>query len=166
MNDKNKQMASDPQESGLLVPPALETKNIYTVERSGEGILWSATVGGVAGYWLLVTLLAVLSVNNYGNLIISGVLFSIVSGAVGMFIGGILSLYYRKYGRNLGIVMRVVVGVSLAMLIIGIMKHIISDKNSIGRAEVIEWLISSIFIGGLSGLAARLKKDATSNTVG
>jgi hypothetical protein len=57
--------------------------------------------------------------------------------------------------------MRVVAGVSIALLIIGILRYIIPDDFGIG---VVEWLTSSIFIGGLSGLVARLKKDATSST--
>jgi hypothetical protein len=165
MTEKGEQGAtSDPQERGLPVPPTLETEDIYKVERFGDGILWRATIGGVAGYWLLVMLLAVRSVDYYGNLIIWGIHFSIVSGAVGMFIGGTLRFYYRKYGRNLGIIMRVIVGVSIAILIFGIIGFITSDNFSIGGAEVVRWFTSSIFIGGLSGLVARLKKDATSRS--
>jgi hypothetical protein len=161
MNDEDDEGAtSAPQESSLLITPALETEDIYKVERLGEGILWRAAIGGVAGYWLLVTLLAVRSVDYYG-LILLGVHISIVSGIIGFFIGGALRFYYRKYGRNLGSMMRVVAGVSIALLIIGILRYIIPDDFGIG---IVEWLTSSIFIGGLSGLVARLKKDATSST--
>jgi len=162
MNDEDEQVAtSAPQESGLLIRPALETEDIYKVERLGEGILWRATIGGVAGYWLLVMLLWVRYGDSYVILIILSIHISIVSGIIGFFIGGALRFYYRKYGRNLGSVMRVVAGVSIALLIIGIVRYIIRDNVGIG---VVEWLTSSIFIGGLSGLVARLKKDATSTT--
>jgi len=161
MNDDDEQMKSDPQESSLLVPPELETKDIYAVERLGEGILWRAAIGGVVGYWLLVMLLWVRYGDYYVGLIILSVHISIVSGIIGFFIGGALRFYYRKYGRNLGSMMRVVAGVSIALLIIGIVGYIIPDTFRIG---VVEWLTSSIFIGGFSGLVARLKKDATSST--
>jgi hypothetical protein len=163
MNDKDEQMASYPQETGLLIPPAPETEDIYKVERFGEAILWRATIGGVAGYWLLLILLSLWS-GDYRNLIsVPGLLFG---GAVGMLIGGILRLYYRKYRRGLRIMMRVVVGISIATLITGIMRFAINSAgSSIGSAEIVsvpDWLISSMGVGGLSGLAARPKKDAKS----
>jgi len=53
MNDKGEKLAtSDPQASALTNATALETEDIYKVERFGEGILWRATFGGVAGYGL------------------------------------------------------------------------------------------------------------------
>jgi hypothetical protein len=161
MNDDDEQMKSDPQESSILIPPKLETKDIYAVERLGGGILWRAVIGGIVGYWLLVMLLWVRYGDYYVILIVLSIHISIVSGIVGFFIGGALRIYYRKYGRNLGGMMRVVAGVSIALLIIGIVRYIISDDFGIG---VVEWLTSSISIGGLSGLVARLKKDATSTT--
>jgi hypothetical protein len=163
MNDEDEQVpTSNPEESGPLIPPLLKTEEIYMVERSGEAILWRATIGGVAGYGLLVSVLLAASSNSLMLLFLINPPMLFFAGAVGMIIGGVLRLYYRKYRRNPGMIMRVLVGISLATGITWIMVYMISYDRSRGSAEIKTFaasLILSLAVGGLSGLMARPKKN-------
>src|SRR5689334_19467171 len=113
MNGKDDK-ARTSEERDPRLPALAEAIDSYEVDPSGEPILWRAALGGIAGYGLLALILCVVFSDSTWVLFLINPPLLFLPGAIGLIIGGALLLDYRKYRRNLGIIRRIVIGISIA----------------------------------------------------